>query len=135
MREIYVTDIKLASILDAYGVPKRQPDPVTREIRRRGGKDVETGMWWYDVADSEHADKAKELTDAYYASGKDWAEYTLDKEHPLYWIKGAFENREANLNLYHHGASPMRVIEEGDRTIYIGARLSDKNKNILKKAL
>ena len=134
MRTIYITDIALASILDAYGIPKRQPDPVTREIRWRGGRNVETGRWWYDVSDDVQADKAKELTDAYYAA-KDWESYTLDKEHPLYWMKGVLENRTANLHLYNHGATPMKVIEEGDRTIYIGPRLSEENKNILKKAL
>jgi len=134
MRELYITDIALASILDAYGIPKRQPDPVTREIRRRGGKDVETALWWFNVGKDEHAEKAKELTDAYHAA-KDWETYSLDIEHPLYWMKGVLENRNANLHLYHNGASAMRVIEEGDRTIYIGARLSEENKNILKKAL
>ena len=50
-------------------------------------------------------------------------------------MKGVLENRTANLHLYHHGATEMKVVEEGDRTIYIGPRISDKNKNILKKAL
>jgi len=134
MRDFYVTDIALASILDAYGIPKRQPDPVTKEIRLRNGKPAETGKWWYDISDNDHAKKLQELTEAYYAA-KDWENYTLDKEHPLYWMKGVLENRNANLHLYNHGASAMRVIEEGDRTIYIGARLSEENKNILKKAL
>ena len=52
-KQIFVTDIGLASILDAYGIPKRQPDCITREVRERDGKNVETGKWWYDVTDGE----------------------------------------------------------------------------------
>lgn len=134
MRSIYVVDISLASILDAYGIPKQQPDPVTREIRNRDGKDVESCKWWFDVSDDDQAAKAKELIDAY-VKAKDWTEYTLDKEHPLYWMKGVLENRTANLHLFHHGATPMRVIEDGERTIYIGPRLSQKHRDTLKKQL
>lgn len=134
MRHVYTTDISLASILDAYGIPKRQPDPVTREIRERNGRSFESGKWWYDVSDQIHADKCKELMDAYHAA-REWKDYTLDQEHPLYWMKGALENRVANLHLFHNGATPMKVIENGDRTIYIGPRLSEKNKQILKSQL
>ena len=134
MKHIYVNDISLASILDALGVPKRQPDPVTREIRLRDGRETETGLWWDDVTKPEHASKAQEIMAAYYAA-RNWENYTLDKEHPLYWMKGVLENRTANLHLYNHGATPMRVIEDGDRTVYIGPRISEKTKQILKQSL
>jgi len=134
MRTIFVTDISLASILDAYGIPKREFDPVTREIVNRNGRDVESGKWWFDVTDDAKNNKAHELMGAY-SKARDWEEYTLDIEHPLYWMKGVLENRTANLHLFHHGATPMRVIENGDRTIFIGPRISEKNKQILKKQL
>jgi hypothetical protein len=134
MRTIYVTDISLASILDAYGVPKRQSDPVTREIHHRDGKDIESGKWWFDVTTDADNNKAHELMGAY-AKAKNWEEYTLDPEHPLYWMKGVLENRTANLHLFHHGATPMRVIENGDRTIYIGPRISGKDRETLKKMI
>jgi len=134
MKTIFVRDITLASILDSYGIPKRMPDPVTREIRERDGKDVESCAWWFDLAIPEHADKCKELMDAYHKA-RDWREYALDREHPLYWMKGFAENRAANLHLFHHGATVMRVIEDGGRTIYVGPRISEKNKQILKSQL
>ena len=134
MRYIYVNDISLASILDAYGIPKRSFDPVTREVRTVNGKDFEAGKWWYDVTDDEHNNKAHQLMGAY-SKAKNWEEYTLDPDHPLYWMKGALENRTANLHLYHHGATPMRVIESGDRTIYIGPRLNNKDRETLKKMI
>lgn len=134
MRSIFVTDISLASILDAFGVPKRQPDPVTREIRERDGKTVESGKWWFDVSTDEDSDKAKWITDAY-SKARNWEEYTLDAEHPLYWMKGVLENRIANLHLFHNGATPMKVIEKGDRTVYIGPRLSQADRDLLKSKL
>ena len=134
MRSIYVVDITLASILDAYGIPKRDPDPVTREIREYNGKDVTSGKWWFDVTADEVNDKARELIYAY-SKARDWEEYTLDPEHPLYWMKGFAENRAANLHMFHHGATQMRVIEKGDRTVYIGPRISRKDKETLKKML
>ena len=134
MRSIFVLDISLASILDAFGVPKRNPDPVTREIRTRDGQQVESGKWWFDVSEDENAEKAKWIMEAYGAA-RDWEDYQLDPEHPLYWMKGVLENRTANLHLFHHGATPMKVIENGDRTVFIGPRLSQKDRDTLKKML
>lgn len=134
MRAIFVLDIALASILDAFGVPKRQPDPVTRELRTRDGIQVESGKWWFDVSDDEQSEKAKWIIDAY-GSARDWENFTLDPEHPLYWMKGVLENRTANLHIYHHGATPMKVIEKGDRTVFIGPRLKQKDRDTLKKML
>lgn len=133
-KEIYVTDIGLASILDALDVPKRQPDPITRELRTRNGVETETGKWWYDVSDEKHEAIAKETIHAY-SRARNWEEFTLDKEHPIYWMKGVLENRTANLHLYHHGATPMKVIEVGNKTVYMGPRLSQEHRDILKKAL
>lgn len=133
-KQIFVTDIGLASILDAYGIPKRQPDPITREVRERDGVNSETGKWWYDVTDGEHEAKARELIEAY-SKARNWEEFTLDIEHPIYWMKGVLENRIANLHLYHNGATPMQVIESGDKTILIGPRLSQKHKDLLKASL
>ena len=50
-------------------------------------------------------------------------------------MKGVLENRTANLHLFHHGATPMKVIEKGDRTVYIGPRISRKDRETLKKML
>jgi len=133
-KQIFVTDIGLASILDAYGIPKRQPDPITREVRERDGKPTETGKWWYDVTNDNHESKARELIEAY-SEARHWEKYTLDIEHPLYWMKGVLENRIANLHLYHNGATPMQVIESGEKTILIGPRLSQRHKDLLKAAL
>ena len=133
-KQIFVTDIGLASILDAYGIPKRQPDPITREVRMRDGVETETGKWWFDVTSDDHETKARDLIDAY-SKARHWEEYTLDIEHPIYSMKGVLENRIANLHLYHNGATPMQVIESGEKTILIGPRLSQRHKDLLKAAL
>ena len=49
-KQIFVCDIGLASILDAFGIPKRECDPLTREIRTKDGKETETAKWWYDIS-------------------------------------------------------------------------------------
>ena len=134
MRSIFVCDISLASILDAFGVPKRQPDPITREVRLRDGRETESAKYWYDTTNDAANEKAQWVIDAYHKA-RNWEEYSLDIEHPLYWMKGVLENRTANLHLFHHGATPMRVIEEGDRTVYIGPRLHQSHKDTLKKML
>lgn len=133
MRQIYVMDISLAAILAAKGVPLRAHDPVTREIHERDGKKVESAKWWFDTTDDTINNNAHTIMRVY-AKARDWKEYELDPEDPIYWMKGALENRTALLHLYHNGASPIRVITNGDRTVYIGSRLSDKNKETLKKA-
>ena len=133
-KEIFVCDIALASILDAYGIPKRQYDPVTREIRVRDGREVETGKWWYDIADPDIEAKCRDLMDAY-NKARNWEQFTLDAEHPLYWMKGVLENRNANLHLLKNGAVPMRVIEHGEKTIIFGPRVSHENKEKLKSLL
>lgn len=134
MRQIYVVDISLAAILASIGIPIRQSDPVTRELRMRDGKEVESAKFWFDVSDDDINDKAHEAMGAY-SKARDWQEFSKDKEDPIYWMKGVLENRTALLHMFHHGATPMKVIEDGDRTIYIGPRLSQKNREILKKAL
>jgi len=134
MRSIFILAIALASILDAYGIPKRQPDPVTREVRECREGRRESTKWWFDITADENRDKAQWIIEAY-AAARDWKEYTLDAEHPLYWMKGVLENRVANLHLMHNGATQMRVIANGDRTVYIGPRCSQKDRETLKKMI
>jgi len=134
MRNIFVCDLSLAAILAAKGVPIRKTDPVTRESRLRDGKWIEQARWWFDVEEGEMLEMAETTMTAYHKA-KDWAEYTLDKEDPVYWMKGALENRVALLHLFHHGATPMKIIEDGGRTIIIGPRLSEANKKTLKALL
>lgn len=134
MRQIYVVDMSLAAILSSLGIPRREFDPITREVREHNGRNVESAKFWFDVTDDALNDKAHEAMGAY-SKAKDWEEYTLDREHPLYWMKGVLENRTAWLHLYHHGATPMKVIENGDQTIYIGPRISQQNRETLKQQL
>lgn len=135
MKSIYCLDMSLAAILISLGVPRRPFDPVTREIRTYQGKEARSTKFWFDTTDPEKEAIAKEAIAAYTACGKEWEAYTLDKEHPIYWMKGALENRTMWLDLYHNNATEMRVIEDGDRTIYIGPKVSEKNKTTLKKLL
>lgn len=135
MRTLFVKDITLASIFDAFGIPKRQPDPATREIRRRDGTDVESWSWWFDITDDRHRDKAKTLMQAYQAYKGENREFLLDPEHPLYWMAGFAVNRAANLHLAHHGATPMRIYQEGNRTLILGPSVRKEAREKLKSML
>ena len=135
MRAIFVLDIALASILDAFGVPKRQPDPITRELRTApDGTTKESGKWWFDVSLDEDAEKAKWIMEAYGAA-RDWQHYQLDPEHPLYWMKGALENRETFLHWIRTKAVPMRIIQHGEKTVLLSDRASAATKQKMRNLI
>lgn len=134
MKYFFVKDISLASILTGFGIPPRLSDPVTSEKEVRNGAEVLTRKFWLDISAPEHEELCKKLVSAYGAA-RNWETYEMDAEHPLYWMKGALENRCTWLEWVHNGVTTMTKIEEGDRTVFIGPRLSQANRNILKKAL
>ena len=135
MKHIFVKDISLSAILASLGVPLRWNDPVTREVQTRDGKECRTVKFWFDVSDVANERTASDAIKTYDACGKEWSEYTKDPEDPIYWMKGALENRTMLLDLMHNGASEMKVIENGDQTIYLGHKLSERNKQTLKKLI
>lgn len=134
MTDIFVTDIKLASILAALGVPTRPSDPVTCEIEERHGARQEQYKFWFNVDDPETRDTAKEAIDAY-SKARDWEEFTLDKEHPIYWMKGVLENRETFLGWMRKNVAPLKVIQVGEKTVLIGERASRQLRDKIKKLL
>lgn len=134
-------DIKLASILLALGVPYRHEDPVTHEIQDKDGREHHQYTFWFDVADAEKRKTCGHLVEAYMrakglfnASG-DPAEYLLDKEHPLYWMMGVLANRETYMHWMRADAEPMRIYQEGNRTVLISSRASQDLKNKVKSQL
>lgn len=134
MTDIFVTDIKLASILTALGVPTRPSDPVTCEIEERHGVRHEQYKFWFNVDDPKIRDIAKETIDAY-CKARNWEEFTLDKEHPIYWMKGALENREVFLGWMRKNVAPLKIIQVGEKTILIGERATRQLKEKMKKLL
>ena len=134
MTDIFVTDIKLASILAALGVPGRGSDPITCEVESRNGGRHEQFKFWFNVDDPVARDKAKEAIDAY-SKARDWEEFTLDKEHPIYWMKGVLENREVFLGWIRKNVAPVKVIQVGEKTVLIGERASRKVRDQIKKLL
>ena len=83
MKSIYVTDIKLASILIAFGVPRRECDPTTCEIRKRpDGQDQKQYSFWFDVQQDDHSETA-EKTIKDFAAAKEWETLNRDEEDPL----------------------------------------------------
>jgi hypothetical protein len=136
MKSIFVTDIKLASILIAFGVPRRDCDPTTCEIRRGAdGKDRKQYSFWFDVQLDDHSETA-ERTIKDFAAAKEWETLNRDEEDPLYWMKGVMENRDSLIHEMHNNVEVMRVIEVGNKTIVVGHRasksLKDKMKLLLK---
>lgn len=119
---IPIGDIKLASILVAMGIPIREVDPVTCVVHTDRGHRQEDYKFWFDVTKGLR-EKAMELIEAY-NKAKNWQEMTLDHEHPLYWMKGALENREVLLNWIRKDVKPMQILTAGNKTVLIGERAS-----------
>jgi len=135
MKSIYVTEIKLAAILIAFGVPRRDSDPTTCEIRKDSrGNDCKKYMFWFDVGNGVHSEIA-EKTIADFSAAKDWETLNRDIEDPLYWMKGVLENRDSIVHEMHNNVEAMRVIEVGDKTIVIGHRASQGLKDKMKSLL
>jgi hypothetical protein len=135
MKSIYVTDIKIASILIAFGVPRRDSDPTTCEIRKGvDGKDRRQYSFWFNVETDEHSEVA-ERTIADFAAANEWETINRDIEDPLYWMKGVMENRDSLIHEMHNNVEAMRVIEVGEKTIVIGHRASQGLKDKMKSLL
>ena len=134
MKHFFVKDISLASILLTNGVPPRYFDPVTEEKSIRDGSEVFSRKFWLDISDPDHEAICKETVSAY-SEARQWERYELDKNHPVYWMKAVLENRCTWLDWTHNGVTAMTVIEDGNRTIIVGPKLSDKKKQTLKKML
>jgi hypothetical protein len=134
MTDIFVTDIKLASILISLGVPLRNADPITCEIYTKENQRTEQYKFWFGVDDLDHREKAKETIDAY-SKAKNWEKFTLDEDHPLYWMKGALETREVLLGWMRKNVEPIKVIQHGEKTILIGERASHKLREKMKRLL
>jgi len=135
MKSIFVTDIKIASILIAFGVPRRDTDPTTCEIRKgTDGKDRRQYSFWFNVEDANHSEVA-EKTIADFAAARDWETINRDIEDPLYWMKGVMENRDSLIHEMHNNVEMMRVIEVGEKTIVIGHRASKELKDKMKSLL
>lgn len=134
MDNIPTSDIKLAAILISLGVPIRQSDPITCVVNTVDHIRKETFTFWFDVEGEGMRDKAKKLIDAYHKA-RDWQTMTLDPEHPMYWMKGALENREVLLHWIRKNVKPMRIITSGNRTVLIGENASQALKDKMKKLL
>lgn len=136
MKSIYVTDIKIASILIAFGVPRRECDPTTCEIRKdlATGKERKQYSFWFDVNADEHSEIA-EKTIKDFAAAKDWEVINRNIEDPLYWMKGVMENRDSLIHEMHNNVQAMRVIEVGEKTIVVGHRASQETRNKIKSLL
>lgn len=127
-------DIKLAAILTALGIPMRPEDPITCVEEERKGKMIKQFTFWFDTTLPENQRKVAIFINAY-DKARDWKEYTLDKEHPIYWMKGALENRERFLGWIREDVQPMKLIQSGSRTVLIGANASPELKKQIKQHL
>jgi hypothetical protein len=132
---IHTCDLKLASILAALGIPRREQDPVTSVINTTSaGQEKEQYTFWFDVSNPSVQEKAKTYVKAYYAAEK-WESFTLDTEHPLYWMKGALENREVFLHWMRTKVAPMKQIQHGNKTVLMGARATRKTQETIRGQL
>ena len=127
-------DIKLASILVALGAPMRSEDPVTCVVENRNGKDFKQFTFWFDTSLPEHQRLIRDTIKAYDAA-RDWKNLILDKDHPLYWMKGVLENRERLLGWIRDEVQPMKILNVGTKTVLIGANAPKQFKEQIKRRL
>ena len=133
MEQAYHTaDIKLASILVALGVKRRQSDPITCMVQERDGKRHQQFTFWLDVSTDETFKKCANLVEAYYKFRNE-DNMILDEDHPLYYMMAAFFNREKQLDEMKSDVEPMRTIKKGGVTLIIPENPSEALKQKLKK--
>lgn len=130
MNHLFVTDIKLASILSALGIPRRESDPITCMVR--DGR--EQYSFWFDVSDPTKRAEAERYFKAY-AAARNWDSSVLGEEHPLYWMKAALENREVYLHWMRSKVAPLTEIQHGSKTVLIGAKCSKRSRDIIRENL
>lgn len=134
-------DIKLASCLIGLGIPYRQSDPVTCEVQSKDGREHKQYTFWLDIGDDYRERLCGLMVDAYlkakpfFDSSRMDGEYTLEVEHPLYWMMGVLFNRETLVHWMRSNAEPMKIYKEGARTVLISARASQLTKDRIKRAL
>ena len=123
MKTFDTPDIKLASILVALGIPPRNSDPITC-IERSGG--VRQYSFWFDITDCVKARACQNYVDAWNAMRHE-GRITLEAgvEHPLYWMKGALENREVLLNWLRNDVEPMKLAKVGDWHVLLSSKAPD----------
>jgi hypothetical protein len=132
MNCIHTGDIKMAAILCALGIPRRTQDPVSCIVIGEGAGRREQWTFHFDVSDPVHQENAKSYVQAYHAA-ENWAKFTLDVEHPIYWMKGVLENREVYLHWMRTKVAPMKQIQSGKTTVLMGARASKRTQEIIRQ--
>ena len=134
MTDIYVTDMKLAAILVSLGVKRRASDPVTCDITYPNNVKTSQFKFWFECNEPSKEEEAIGFIKAY-NKARNWEEFALDKEHPLYWMKGVLENRESYLSEIKHNVQPVKIINVGNKTLLISERASEELKNKFKKLI
>lgn len=137
MKSFYTSDIKLAAMLTALGVPRRKADPTTCHFDTRPGKENQKFYYfWFDTSDEVHEGLVREVSKANLASKEDISKVDLDIEHPFFYMHAALINRETLMHeIRSDRVVPMRVIEHGNRTLLISDRASPHTKALLRAAL
>lgn len=137
MKAYYTANIRLAAMLTALGVPRRNPDPTTCHFDTRPGmEDRRFYNFWFDVSDDIHAGLCREIVKAHEQAQVDIASVGLPTEHPFFYMHAALQNRETIMHeIRSDKVVPMRVIEHGNRTLLISDRASPRTKALMRGAL
>lgn len=137
MKSFYTSDIKLAAMLSALGIPRRQADPTTCHIDTRPGKENQKFFFfWFDTSDEVHEGLMREIVQANTAAKEDITKVKLDMEHPFFYMHAALNNRETFMHeIRSDRVTPMRIIEHGNRTLLISDRAGPHTKALMRAAL
>lgn len=129
-------DIRLAAILISLGINTRHNDPVTCVISKTAdGRDNKSYTFWFEIVAGGDEERKLMTAVTTYEKSKDWTDFSLDPENPIYWMKGVLDNREVLLNWIRKDVPPMRIITHGSKTILIGERTSKKTRDYFKSLL
>ena len=127
MNEIHFTrDTKLASCLCTLGIPLRSEDPIM-DVRKGNERIIN---YFFES-------KSKDGSRTFANVVRDWNNQDLhvtDPENPVNYIKSVLFNRERLLDLMNK-ATPLGMIERGDKCLLIPLKASDNLKNAMFKKL
>jgi len=110
------TNLKMASCASAMGCRLREHDPITIIVNEDRSRQA---TFWFYVDEN-----SKVVRDNF---ERPWGKLTLEKEHPLIYIRSALENRETLLALFKQ-AQPMVTINRGGKTLFVSENASPELK-------
>lgn len=123
-RHVFTRSIAAASALVALGIPLREQLPVT--VTREGPK--EDTVFWFRHGPVQIAGLTLGAGEWLRLLLCPWPEFKVSLDHPVAYLKASAENRQVLLKgVQSAQGRPFRVVRRPNRTVVIGAGVSEEN--------